>query len=194
MDGHGRQGEREVTASVSTCLKKWVVRHPNISSSLFLSSFEANTCPLSCLKMCARMLALLRLCLCGNFNGRTTTAAEQAGLAGKTMGDLSGGVILISLLTRERCPSMPKLLHRCRRHSLSTSVSLTHFWHLMGRQETRHHKRARAAPNVNTLCSFSSVPPACLAFSPRDETVGWGIRSRRAYLSLFFSALAPPFL
>ena len=151
-------GEREVTASVSTCLKKWVVRHPNISSSLFLSSFEANTCPI--------LLSVVHSHCCvsvlrGNFNGRTTMA-EQAGLAGKTMGDLSGGVILISLLTRERCPSMPKLLHRCRRRSLSTSVSLTHFWHLMGRQETRHHPRARAraAPNVNTLCSFSSVPPS----------------------------------
>ena len=33
--------------------------------------------------------------------------------------------------------------------------------------------------------------PVCLAFSPRDETVGWGIRSRLAYLSLFF--LRPSF-
>ena len=45
------------------------------------------------------------------------------------MGDLSSGVIV-----NARCPSMPKLLHRSFR-SLSTSVSLTHFWHLMRRQD-----------------------------------------------------------
>ena len=60
------------------------------------------------------------------------------------MGDLSSGVIVISPVPVPRprvrarrcvrCPSMPKLLHRSFR-SLSTSVSLTHFWHLMRRQD-----------------------------------------------------------
>ena len=39
--------------------------------------------------------------------------------------------------------------------------------------------------------SLLACLPVCLAFSPRDETVGWGIRSRLAYLSLFF--LRPSF-
>ena len=74
-------GEREVTASVSTCLKKWVDRHSNISSSLFLSSFEANTCPLSCQVLCTRTVASLSSAgiLTGGLRRRSKQGEEDNG-------------------------------------------------------------------------------------------------------------------